>query len=185
MYSETSSSPALANHATHNSSKDIRRAKTEKYTEDTMFVAQWLKEKAKNLRGIGYLLKREVREDGRDYELRLGNFTRLAERLVKESSFTVTRDVMEAIERVITLRAECNDMHENDVIGTAERRQSHIYPLQVFRELAEILRPKLEIEPVSPSAEPDTTLLSLSAVARTRSAQEAIDAEWPELPGKR
>lgn len=184
MYSTTSSTPGLANHTTPSSSKDIRRAKTEKYTEDTKFVAMWLKTEAENLPDIDYLLELHVSEDGRVYDLKLGNFVRLAERLVEESGFTVTRDVMEAIYSIIKLRKECNYIHEKEGLRTAEERQKHKYPVQVFKELAKILRPYLEGGSVSPSAEPDTTSLSSSAVGQARSEQEARDAVWPKLPGK-
>lgn len=156
----------------------------EKYTEDTKFVARWLKNKAENLPDIDLLLEQYVAENGRVYDLKLGNFTHLAKRLVKESSFTVTRDVMKAIDSVIELRNECNYIHEREGLSTVEERQSHEYPVQVFEELAEILRPHLEGGSASPSAEPNTTFLPSSAVGRARSEQEVIDAIWPKLPGK-
>lgn len=183
MYSTTSRTPGLANHTTPSCSKDIRRAKTEKYTEDTKFVALWLKSEAENLPDINHLLELHVSDDRRVYDLKLGNFTRLAKRLVKESSFTVTRDVMEAIYSVITLRTECNCIHEIEGLKTAEERQRHEHPVQVFQELAEILRPYLKGGSVSPSAEPGTSLSS-SVVDQARSQQEAVDVEWPKLPGK-
>lgn len=184
MYSATPSTSAFANHTMLSSSKDIIRPKMERYTEDTKFVALWLINEAENLPDIDHLLKQHVSKNGRVYELKLQNFTRLAKRLVKENNFTVSRNVMEAIYNVIELRTECNAIHEKEGISTAEERLKHEYPVQVFEELAEILLPKLTLGSISLNEEPDITSLSSSAVGRAPSEQEAIDAAWPKLPGK-
>lgn len=184
MYSATPSTSAFANHTMLSSSKDIIRPKMERYTADTKYVALWLTNEAENLPDIDHLLEQHVSKNGRVYELKLQNFTRLAKRLAKENNFTVSRNVMEAIYNVIELRTECNVIHEKEEISTAEDRHKHEYPVQVFKELAGILLPKLKVGSVSPSAEPGTTPLSSSAVGRASSEQEAIDAAWLKLLGK-
>lgn len=185
MYSATSESPAPADHLTPSNSEEIRRAKWKEYTRKTKYVALWLKHEAKDLPGIANLLQNQFREDGREpYDLKLKNYILLAERLVDEKNFSVTADVMKTIYSVINLRKECNDIHKKEGISTAEERQKHDYPVQVFEKLAEILLPKLTLGSISLNAEPGTTSLSSSAVGRTSSEQEAIDAAWPKLPGK-
>lgn len=185
MYSATYESSAFADHPTPSNSEEIRRAKRKEYTRKTRYVAQWLKDEAKDLPGIAALLEKQFREYGRQpYDLKLKNYIRLAKRLVDEENFSVTADVMEAIYSVIDLRIECNNIHKKEGISTAEERQKHEYPVQVFQKLAEILLPKLTLGSISLNAEADTISLSSSAVGQAQSEQEARDADWPKLPGK-
>lgn len=109
------------------------------YTIDTEIVAKFLRDSGEQFACKETWLKAPEP----DYTLFLYNFTRIAKYLAQMSAFSVPTHIMDAVDRVIRLRSECNRIHEELAPGMIEENKRHKHPIRVFQEIRKILLPKL------------------------------------------
>lgn len=115
----------------------------DQYTEDTEIVAIFLKKEGKKFKCEETWLETPEPDEKHRYTLFLYNFTRIAKYLAKMSAFSVPTHIMDAVDRVIELRSECNRIHKRLTPGMIAENKRHKYPIQVFQKIREILLPKL------------------------------------------
>lgn len=112
------------------------------YTKDTKIVAIFLRDEGGKFACEKTWLQPPEPDDDRCYILSLYNFTRIADYLVQKSAFSVPTHIMDAVDRVIKLRSECNRIHEKLAPEEIAANESHKYPIRKFQELRETLLPK-------------------------------------------
>lgn len=115
----------------------------DQYTQDTEIVAEFLKTQGGDFGCPLSWLERPAQDGKHSYTLALYNFTRIADHLAKQSDFSVPRHIMDAVDRVITLRSECNRIHQELARKSIAENESHKYPIRIFQKIRQTLLPKL------------------------------------------
>lgn len=114
----------------------------DQYTKDTKIVAIFLRDEGWNFACEKTWLQPPELDDDHCYILSLYNFTRIADYLAQKSAFSVPTHIMDAVDRVIKLRSECNRIYEELAPQRIAANESHKYPIRKFEELRETLLPK-------------------------------------------
>lgn len=123
------------------------------YTKDTEIVAIFLRDEGSKF-GCPPTWLETPKPDGKhSYILHLYNFTRIADYLVKENAFSVPQHIMDAVDRVIKLRSECNHIYEELAPERAAANERHKHPIRIFKEIRETLLPKSSSGSACPSDE--------------------------------
>lgn len=125
----------------------------DQYSKDTEIVAKFLEREGWKFKCEKAWLETPEQDDKHSYVLFLSNFTRIADYLAKENAFSVPQHIMDAVNRVIKLRSECNRIHEELAPESTAENESHKYAIRVFQEIRETLLPKLSSGSAGSSAE--------------------------------